>query len=52
MANNFLVYKNFKVGKSLIEKDTKKIIENIYKKARENNCEIYIPEDCIVGKKF
>ncbi len=52
MANNFLVYKNFKVGKSLIEKDTKKIIENIYKKAKENNCEIYIPEDCIVGKNF
>ena len=52
MANNFFVYKNFKVGKSLIEKDTKEIIEDIYKKAEENNCEILIPEDCIVGTDF
>ena len=52
MANNFFVHKNFKVGKSLIEKNTKKIIEEIYKKAEENNCEILIPEDCIVGKNF
>ena len=49
MANNFLVYKNFKVGKSLIEENTKKIIEDIYKKAELNNCEILIPEDCMVG---
>ena len=52
MANNFFVYKNFKVGKSLIEKDTKKIIETIYKKAEQNDCEILIPEDCVVGKNF
>jgi phosphoglycerate kinase len=52
MANNFFVYKNFNVGKSLIEKDTKKIIETIYKKAKENDCEILIPEDCVVGKNF
>ncbi len=52
MANNFFVYKNYKVGKSLIEKNTKEIIENIYKKAKENNCEILIPEDCMVGTAF
>ena len=52
MANNFFVYKNFKVGKSLIEKNTKDIIENIYKKAEINNCEILIPEDCMVGTDF
>ena len=52
MANNFFVFKNFKVGKSLIEKNTKEIIENIYKKAKEHNCEILIPEDCIVGTDF
>ena len=33
MANNFFVYKNIKVGKSLVEKDTKEIIKDIYKKA-------------------
>ena len=52
MANNFLVYKNFKVGKSLVENDTKEIIEKIYKKAAENNCEIMIPEDCMVSTSF
>ena len=52
MANNFFVYKNFKVGKSLIEKDTNEIIETIYKKAKVNDCEILIPEDCAVGKNF
>ena len=52
MANNFLVYKNFKVGKSLIESNTKEIIEKIYKKTIENNCELMIPEDCVVGTSF
>ncbi len=52
MANNFFVYKNLKVGKSLIEENTNEIIENIYKNAELNNCEILIPEDCIVGTDF
>ena len=52
MANNFFVYNNLKVGKSLIEKNTKEIIANIYKKAEEHNCKILIPEDCIVGTDF
>ena len=52
MANNFFVYKNLRVGKSLVEKDTKEIIENIYKKAKNKNCKILIPEDCMVGSNF
>ena len=52
MANNFFVHKNFKIGKSLIEKNTKEIITNIYKKAEEHNCKILIPEDCMVGTDF
>ena len=52
MANNFFVYKNFKVGKSLVEKGTKEIIETIYNKAKENNCRIIIPDDCLVGLDF
>ena len=52
MANNFFVYKNFKVGKSLVENNTKEIIKSIYEKAKENNCEILIPEDCLVGISF
>ncbi len=52
MANNFFIHKNLKVGKSLIEKNTKEIITNIYKKAEEHNCKILIPEDCMVGTDF
>ena len=52
MANNFLVYKNFKIGKSLVENNTMEIIKKIYNKASENNCEIIIPEDCMVGTSF
>ena len=52
MANNFLVYQKIKVGKSLIEDNSKEIIEKIYKKAKVNNCEIIIPEDCVVGIDF
>ena len=52
MANNFFVYNNLSVGKSLVEKDTKKIIEDIYKKAEESSCEILLPIDCVVGKEF
>ena len=52
MANNFFIYKNFKVGKSLIESNTKEIIKKIYDKALKNSCEIIIPEDCVVGTSF
>ena len=52
MANNFFLYKNLNIGKSLVESDTKEIIEKIYEKAKKNNCEIVIPEDCIVSTSF
>ena len=49
MANNFLTFKGFKVGKSLIEKNSKKIINAMYSEAKNSNCKIYIPEDCNVS---
>jgi len=52
MANNFFTYKNFKVGKSLIESNTKETVRKIYDKAKNNNCEIIIPADCVVGYSF
>ena len=52
MANNFFIYKNLNVGKSLIEENTQEIIKKIYEKAKKNKCEILIPEDCVVGKDF
>ncbi len=52
MANNFFTFKNFKVGKSLIEDNTHNIIKKIYDKASKHNCEIIIPEDCIAATSF
>ena len=52
MANNFFVYKDFKIGKSLVENNTNEIIKKIYYEAVQNNCKIIIPEDCVVSTKF
>ena len=50
MANNFLLYKGCKVGKSLIEENSKSTIKKLYDLANENNCEIIIPLDCTVSE--
>ena len=52
MANNFLAFKGFKIGKSLLEGNSNKIINEIYAKAQQNNCNIIIPEDCNVSTNF
>ena len=52
MANNFLTFKGFKVGNSLVEKNSEKIINNIYAEAKKNDCNIFIPEDCNVSTSF
>ena len=52
MANNFLKFKGFNVGLSLLEKGTEKIIEDIYTSAGKNNCNIIIPLDCIVSNNL
>ncbi len=52
MANNFLVYKNIEVGKSLIEENTKDIIDRIFIETKKYNCKIITPKDCLVSEKF
>ena len=52
MDNNFLKFKGFNVGLSLLEKGTEKIIEDIYTSAGKNNCNIIIPLDCIVSNNL
>ena len=52
MANNFLIYNNIKVGKSLVEENTKETVQKINEKARKYKCEILIPNDCMVGTEF
>ncbi len=52
MANNFLTFRGFKIGKSLIEEDSKKMIHNIYAEAKKYSCNIFIPEDSRVSTDF
>jgi phosphoglycerate kinase len=52
MANNFLAYKKYEIGKSLKEENTEDVIKKILNEAKKNNCKIVIPEDCLVSKSF
>jgi len=52
MANNFLTFKGFKVGKSLVEKNSRNIIDNIYAEAKKYNCNIVIPKDSSISTSF
>ena len=50
MANNFLKYKGFNIGKSLYEKNQEKIVKEIINLSKKNDCKLLIPEDVIVAK--
>ena len=48
MANNFLKYKNINISDSLIEEKVDDKIFNIIDEAKNNNCQIHLPEDVIL----
>ena len=50
LANNFIKYKGYNIGKSLFEKNQEKLLENIVEKCKKNNCNLVVPEDVIVAK--
>ena len=52
MANNILKYKGYNIGASLYEKNSEKIIEEIFSEIESNSCRIYLPEDVKVGKSL
>ncbi len=52
MANNFIKHKGYNVGKSIIEKNQEKLIEEITKLCKTNNCKLILPEDVIVSKNL
>ncbi len=52
MANNFIKYKKYNIGKSIFEKNTESLIEKILKEANEHKCKIIIPDDVIVSKDY
>ena len=52
MANNFLAYKKYEIGKSLKEENSEDVVRKILEDAEANKCKILIPEDCLVSKSF
>jgi phosphoglycerate kinase len=52
MANNFIKYKKYNIGKSFFEKNTESLIKNILKEANNNKCKIIIPNDVVVSKDY
>jgi phosphoglycerate kinase len=52
MANNFIKYKKYNIGKSIYEKNTENLIESIMKQSNVNNCNLLVPSDVIVAKNY
>ena len=52
MANNFLLYKNYEIGKSLKENNSSETVKKILQEAEEHKCNIIVPEDCLVSKSL
>ncbi len=50
MANNFIKFKGNKVGKSLVESNSEKIVKKIFDNAEEDGCRIFIPIDVGVSE--
>ena len=52
MANTFLAAQGKSVGKSLCEHDLAKTAHNILAEAKSKNCEVVLPVDAVVARKF
>jgi len=52
MANTFLRYKGYNIGQSIFEKNQENLIENIIQGSKKNNCNLVLPEDVMVSKKY
>tara|TARA_Y100000590_G_scaffold356471_1_gene410730 strand:+ start:1469 stop:2665 length:1197 start_codon:yes stop_codon:yes gene_type:complete len=50
MANNFIKYDGYNIGKSLFEKNQENLLKDIINRCKKNNCNLVIPEDVIVAK--
>jgi phosphoglycerate kinase len=52
MANNFIKYNKYNIGKSIYEKNTEILIEDIIKHSNVHNCKLIIPNDVVVSKNL
>ena len=52
MANNFIKYKGYNIGKSIKETNCETTIKNIFETSKNHSCEITFPKDVLVGKSM
>ena len=52
MANNFIKYNKYNIGKSIYEKNTENLIKDIVKQSHTNKCKLFTPSDVIVSKEY
>ncbi len=52
MANNFIEYFGNNIGKSIKEKNSYKIVEEIISLSKKNNCKVTYPDDVLVSKNL
>ena len=52
MANSFLEYQGFNIGKSLAEKNVQNIIQDIFNFSAENSCKFILSQDANVALKI
>ena len=52
MANNIISHKGNQIGKSIIEENCGKIIDEIFEISKQHNCSITFPKDVLVGKNL
>ena len=45
MANNFIKYKGYNIGKSLFEANQENLIRDVIKRCEVNNCNLILPKD-------
>ena len=52
MANNFIKYEGYNIGKSLCENNQEQLIKSIINQCKKNNCNLVFPQDVIVSKNY
>ncbi len=52
MAYTFLKAQGFEIGQSLLEEDKIGLASNLIKKAKDNEVELILPSDIVVGREF
>ena len=52
MANNFLRNKGLNIGNSLVEKNTREIVDKIFNALADSKCNLILPKDFGVSRSF